>query len=295
MIIKATTKDENELAMMLGVLGFENSTERILKNSIDNDVFLMQIKTLFMCYKTGHPSCNFYFVYPNSLQESKPENYGEEIENSKENNNYSIEETVFDGEKTGVLCVQGKSAIYAGPLQDSEEIELFLNTLEIDYFKSNNMLLYNFDHLPMYSMCLKAGVFADVYACEIQENPDLWKLAHSGVLTDIDADAFYGDAVKRTQNGFADIRAVRIITKSGGVEYVATAAVYTHIGKNVYITDVETKENYRGKGYASTLLSTLARAYAGKDLHVVCMPKLEHFYEQLGFVFLRPVCVCKRK
>ncbi len=250
MIKLATKEDENKIAELLCIDENCNNDNK-MNNMLENDVFLMQIKAMFLSYKTSHPNCRFYFVSPNN--------------NCNEN--------------IGILCVQASSATYAGPLQDSEEMEMFLKSLNIEYFKSNNMVLFNFEKIPKYIMCLKAGTYADVYSAQVDDNPDLWELAHSDMLKGVDPEAFYSDAVIRTKCGLADIRAISIKNENG---------------KKEYITAVVTKKEHRKKGYACTLLSTFARVYGNKDLYVVCDKELEHFYEQLGFVFYKPACVCKK-
>ncbi len=275
MIKKAQISDEFFIKTLLdiqndGDLTSENIANTInksaLKNAIENDVFLMQIKTLFLCYGTQHPDCDFYFVSP----------------------------TEDDKDNTGLLCIRGKTAIYSGPFQETDEIELFLQTLQVDFFKSNNLVLPNFKLIPQYTMRLKAGIFPDVFAIPVEDEPNLWDLAHSNIISNIESEAFYSDISARVKNGFADIRAICEADETGKQKYVATASVYTKNYKTAYLTDIETKKEHRSKGYACTLISTLARAYPTCDKIVVCQPSLEHFYERLGFVFMRPVCLCER-
>lgn len=267
-----------------------------------DDIFTLCMRAAYRCYGAEHANCTFYFAA--HAEEAPPH---------------------------GVLCVQGRSALYSGAMHDADELESFLGFLQVKSFKSNSMLLPNWKPVPQYLMHLSAGGAVHVCAASVDEHPDLWALAHSGVLTDIDPDAWYADACSRTNKAIADVRAIAvppelradaqkapsdsganntespavstgvshpaqpgatITAQSSNVapQYAATAGAYAIDEADIYITAVETKADYRGCGFGCTLISSLARAYADKDKWLLCKPALHGFYEQLGFVFARPVC-----
>ncbi len=271
MIKKAVQNDEPFLKKLLGLnsdADTQNTPYAALNYAVQDDVFLLRIKSSFTCYGIEHPDCEFYFV-------------------TKEKENAQDREL-------GILCVQGKSCIYAGPLQNSEEIENFLSFLQIDSFTSNNMVLLNFNYTPQYLMCLEKGVAEDVFCANLDVKPDLWRLSQSGVLTDIDPNFWYGDATIRAKHKIGHVMAVNLINNDGESEYVSTAGVYAMDDNNIYITAVETKSEHRKKGYASALIYALANLHKNKNAYVLCSPDLGHFYEGLGFKFMRPICMCTR-
>ncbi len=268
MIKKATENDENYIKKLLGIENGEKNIQVSLNFAIKDDVFLLRIKSAFISYNLNHPDCEFYFVSPNSNK-------------------------LIDSE-VGILCIQGKSCIYAGPLQNSEEIESFLNFLQVESFSSNNMVLLGYDYTPQYLMCLYKNTAENIFFNGIDDEPDLWKLSESAVLSNVDTQAWYSDTALRTKKGVAHIMAVSI--KNGNnKEYVATAGIYAMDEDNMYISAVETKIEHRKKGYASALIHTLANTHASKNAYVLCLPNMGDYYEKLGFKFARPVCLCTRK
>lgn len=65
----------------------------------------------------------------------------------------------------------------------------------------------------------------------------------------------------------------------------STASALFIGGKSVLLGAVATAHKYRGKGYAGELVSSLAAAFPGKRVFLLCrQDSLLEFYERLGFV-----------
>ncbi|MEG0769527.1 MAG: hypothetical protein RSG59_06345 [Ruthenibacterium sp.] len=285
MITRASAADAARLCAMLRIAQEKSAANAPVPADctaapLASDVFTLCMRAAYRCYGTQHTNAAFYFV---SVQTA---------DKADEKSRASDGQAVPSAGKAsdGLLYVQGRSALYAGPIQDAQELEAFLQLLQIKTFQSNSMLLPDWADMPRYLMHLPAGTLPDVTAAAVDEHPSLWNLAHSGVLADIDPDAWYADACARVNHGVADIRAVAMPDAAGALQYAATAGAYAIDTQSVFLTAVATKPEYRGRGFACTILSSLARSYADKDAYLLCAPQRRSFYEQLGFVLARPVC-----
>ncbi len=255
MIKEANTHD---IKLIESFLKIEN--DEFMPLSMPNDIFVMRMRAAYRANGINSVYCKFYMV-------SKGEN-----------------------EPDGIICIDGANAFYAGELQDADEMESFLGALKIRCFKSNNMLLPGWEAVPLYIMKREKSCDVGVYVAPVMDKPDFWELSKSDVLSDIDSEAWYGKATRLTNAKQADIRAIAL-SIAGKAQYVSTAGIYALDDNNAYITAVETKEEHRGCGYASTLISVLTKAHKQKDFYLLCKPNKHKFYERLGFAFVRPVCM----
>ncbi len=254
MIKKAT---ENDIPTIEKLLKIENGNFKNL--DMPKDIFIMRLRTFYKAFGLDTPNICFYLVEkPNCAPD-------------------------------GLLCVHGASALYTGAMQDLQEFESFLNALKIISFKSNNMLLPNWLAKPHYLMKRDKTCKIGVHVAPVMDKPDLWQLSQSGTLSNISAEAWYSSASRLVKANLADIRAVAL-NVNNSAQYVSTVGIYSMNDYLAYISAVETKEEHRGCGYASTLISVLANAHADKDIYLTCTPEIHGFYERLGFNFAMPVC-----
>ena len=184
---------------------------------------------------------------------------------------------------SAALCIQGESALGCGFVGDTAELAAFLRLNRVKSFVCESMLLTEWTPAPL--LCMRfTGAQPDVYTAETEVAPNLWELAHSGLLG-ANAEVWYADVCARANRGLADVRAVR-----ADGSYAATAGAYCVREQGVYLTGVATCAAYRGRGFATTLLSGLCRRYADRPLWLLCRPALQGFYEQRGFALAAPVC-----
>lgn len=92
-------------------------------------------------------------------------------------------------------------------------------------------------------------------------------------------DAFYAETCLRRSRGYADVRGIRC-----GGKLVSTAGMYAITEDEAHIACVATLPQYRGKGYASFIISELCGAYGSKRVTLLCEPAMQGFYTKLGFV-----------
>ena len=95
-------------------------------------------------------------------------------------------------------------------------------------------------------------------------------------------DCFYSETCTLVNHGRALLWAVR--DQAG--ELVATAGAYALWNKNAYLAGVETARDVRGNGLAGALVAGLANQLAEQGIlaELLCLPELEEFYRQLGFI-----------
>lgn len=211
-----------------------------------------RIRSAYICYGIHSPLAGFYFVG-----------------------------------KSAAVAVLGNSALVAGQAEP-QELGLFLQLQGVNNVKTTGMQVEGYSPIPQYLMERKAGCTDGTQnrilpvGCDLHRNPDLWQLAHSGLLPD--AESYYGDALHRKNKGLADIAAVWC-----NGEYVSTAGLYSIQPEGGYITAVATKPSFQKQGLAGSLLSYFADKYRHKTLWLLCRPQLKPYYQHFGFVAGAPV------
>ena len=270
MIKQATAADAEILETLLGMPhGTAPVPEKLFDGAAhpQNDIAALRMRAAYRAYGLEHASCRFYLVSDGG------------------------------GAPLAALCLLGQSALYSGALGDAEELAAFLHFAGVCSFTSESMLLPQWKAVPQLLMRLAPQAAPDVFAVPVEDKPNLWALAHSGLFAGAEPDAWYADACTRVNKGLADIRAVPTAALFGAAAaeqdgpYAAAAGFYCIEDGAVYLNAVATQEKYRGCGCACTLISTLAASYPSSEVSLLCAPPLRRFYEQLGFVLARPVCV----
>ncbi|MGD9560494.1 MAG: GNAT family N-acetyltransferase [Oscillospiraceae bacterium] len=194
--------------------------------------------------------------------------------------------------QAGALAVQGDGALLCGHA-DAEELGLFLAFSGVLRFKSERVRPAGFAPQPQWLMRY-AGPTAPLPAPPfgtLRTTPDLWRLAHAGLLAGTDPADFYADACARRNRGLADILAFEV-----GGQSVATAGVYSLQPGSAYLTAVATHPAHRRRGLAAFLVGTLARRHAAsRPVQLLCRPALRPLYEKIGFAAERELCESVRK
>ena len=181
--------------------------------------------------------------------------------------------------KDGALLLRGGSLLLCGKAPKSEELATFCAFAWVSELEGAPDLLPGFCRTRLLQMeyAGPAAAAALPQGAELDEAPNLWQLASSGVLG-VPPEDWYADACVRTNRGLAKIYAVK--TENG---YAATAGIYAMRQNAAYITAVATAPGCRGRGYAHALLAKLAAARGGRTLTLLCAPELRRFYERAGY------------
>lgn len=184
----------------------------------------------------------------------------------------------------------GSGALLCGSMTDVEELESFLSFAGVTRFLSDRTMLYTWRIVPQLLMRYEAAPQKAPPPFVVEEKPNLWQLAHSGLLHGADDEGWYADTCLRVNQGEADVRAI-----AEGGAYIATAGVYALDADKAYITAVATDAAHRKKGCAAALLAALCAAYApAHSLYLLCAPGLRRFYEKQGFALCIPICEFER-
>ncbi len=218
-----------------------------------------RIRTAWQCYHRHPAACGFYLA---------------------------------DG--TGALMVLGAGALLCGAA-DIDELGAFLSFSGVAGFKGETVIPAGYTSTPRLLMTYTGQPTQKANAPQadgltLDTRPNLWALAHAGLLQGIDPGAWYADSCARRNRGLAHILAFR-----AGDATVATAGVYSLQPQSAYITAVATHPAFRGRGLAGALVGRLAAQYAPRPVQLICAPALRGFYENLGFAVLRVIQECNRK
>ncbi|MEG1445867.1 MAG: GNAT family N-acetyltransferase [Ruthenibacterium sp.] len=187
-------------------------------------------------------------------------------------------------EDTAVLMTRGDGALLCGAVCDVEELESFLHFAKIRALVANQTMLYHWNPAPRLLM-KHSGATELLYSAPIETQPDLWALAHSDLLGDLPPDAWYADVCLCVNRGEAAI----VTIETDGAP-VATAGLYAIGEKSAYLSAVATQKAFRGRGFATTLVSALCASVPEQSVYLLCTPALRRFYEQLGFTLVKPLC-----
>lgn len=185
---------------------------------------------------------------------------------------------------TALLMTLGDGALLCGAASDIEELESFLHFAHIRTLQANQTMLYHWNPAPRLLM-KHSGAAEILCSAPVETQPDYWALAHSDLLAHLPPEAWYADTCLRVNRSEAVVYA---IVKDGVP--MATAGLYAIGEKSAYLTAVATKKAYRGKGYATTLVSALCASQQNRTIYLLCTPMLRSFYEQLGFTLAKPMC-----
>ena len=170
-----------------------------------------------------------------------------------------------------------------------DELEAFLAACGAKSFLSERVFLDGWRALPRLLMGRRAGK-ADGQetpplpaGCETR--PDLWALAHSGLIG-AEPDAYYADVRRKVNAKRAAVWAVR----GADGAYIATAGAYALTGTDAYLSAVATRADMRGRGLASALVDGLCAALAPRRIYLLCATGMRAFYEKRGFSLVTPIC-----
>ncbi len=230
--------------------------------NLPKDIFVLRIRCLYDVFKIGSEHLKLYLVHSEQKEKS---------------------------EASGIMCIYGQSAYYIGAMQNEEEIESFLKFTGIKSFFSNDIMLSNCKANTCFLLKRSKNCKINVDVALVMQKPNLFELANSGVLSGINPDLFYAKAQRLVTAQRADICAIAH-SEGEKVNYVATAGLYCIEEQNAFLQSVQTKEEHRGCGYASTLISHLAAAHYDKDIYLICLANMHEFYERLGFNLSLPLC-----
>lgn len=211
----------------------------------------MRIASALQCYGIAHDACHFYLV-----------------------------------DDTAVLMTLGDGALLCGSMADVQELESFLHFAHIKHFQSDRTMLYSWAIVPQLLLQYVGNGTAQPDAnITVTQQPNLWALAHSGLLLDVAPDDFYGDTCVRINTGIVDVRAVM-----QGDRFVATAGVYASDAKSAFVSAVQTSPDCQKQGYATAMLNDLCTHWAKTHtLYLLCAPEKRHFYEKRGFTLAMPM------
>lgn len=190
---------------------------------------------------------------------------------------------------TGALLVQGASALLCGAAGDTAELEAFLAACGAKSFLSERVFLDGWRALPRLLMGRRAeradGQETPPLPAGCETRPDLWALAHSGLIG-AEPDAYYADVRRKVNAKRAAVWAVR----GADGAYIATAGVYALTGTDAYLSAVATRADMRGRGLASALVDGLCAALAPRRIYLLCATGMRAFYEKRGFSLVTPIC-----
>ena len=97
---------------------------------------------------------------------------------------------------------------------------------------------------------------------------------------DIDFEPWYLDMSHRVRHGVLEVYRYE----------KSVLAVQYNINGEALISQVATVTEYRGRGYASKLLSAVCGRLNGSEVFILCEDKLVEFYRKIGFVFKKNYC-----
>ena len=218
---------------------------------LQTDPFLGScLRTVFQCYGANHPLATFYLA-----------------------------------DSTGAIAVQGREALLAG-FANPEELGFFLRQSGVERLKCRQGAAPAGYRKTLLELMRLEGSPAPKgeqpdcsHGLRLDEKPDLWRLAHSGLLEGIFPEDYYGDTARRRAKKLCD---VMVLEEEG--KPVSTAGVYSIQPDGAYLSAVFTREGYRQKGYARDLVETLARQYGAQGLWLLCRQRHCSYYEKIGFV-----------
>lgn len=188
----------------------------------------------------------------------------------------------FIADEAAAVMTLGNGALSCGVMQE-EELASFLRFCGVRRYMGAHTPLSAWRPQPLLMMHASAVPPLETVQADLQ--PDLWQLAHSGLLQPIEPEAWYADICPRVNRALA-----RVAAASAPEGFVSTAGLYSIGSTTAYLSGVYTRPEYRGRGYASTLISALAAQVQDKEITLICKPELRSYYEMLNFTLLRPVC-----
>lgn len=93
-----------------------------------------------------------------------------------------------------------------------------------------------------------------------------------------DFDSFYPDMSHKIRHNLSRVFALRLNGKA-----VACCLTSAETDNCAIISGVACLPEYRGRGYASTLVAEIVKALGNRDIFVFCREELVGFYNKLGF------------
>ncbi len=190
----------------------------------------------------------------------------------------------------GLCKISGKRALFLGYAEDAEEFGAFLRFSQVLQLttsalppepwqvveKTRVLLRFPGTKLPS-SFSREIPGF-----CKAVQPRDILTLLESsdGPIPPAARDYFYADLCARRNHGYAVLYGIE--TEEN---LLATAGIWALLEKNAYIANVETRPEYRQKGFASFLIAQLCLDFGKtRTLSLLCDEELLTFYARLGFV-----------
>ncbi len=190
----------------------------------------------------------------------------------------------------GALCLEGAQAMLCGVPADMDELEAFLDAAGAASFFSGQTMLEHWLPLPRLVLRhpgLPAGAPPAPALPEgmtLNDAPDLWALAHSGLLEG-QPEALYRTLCARVNRGTGSVQ----MLLAGGAPAAAAALTAQEPG-GAYLGALATAPAFRRRGCARTVVRALLARAAPRPVWLICPPGLRGFYEALGFRLQVPIC-----
>ncbi len=177
-----------------------------------------------------------------------------------------------------VFAVFGGSAVICGVPDDCDELAEFLCFCGItDIFCSSEVGGVLQSHLQLKAETVHIMRFdGDGSYSDINSEPTLSEVySIVGRVFDVEFEPWYLDMSHRVRHGVAKCFTYKDLS----------ACVLQHdINGEALISQVATIPEYRGKGFAKSLVLEVCRRCENSDVYVICEDRLTGFYESIGFV-----------
>lgn len=222
-----------------------------------------KIRSLFAAYGTGYVFCSFYAIGETGMA------------GILDSSAVLCLPADFDADELGkFLCFRGITACSL----DEQSGRLLEPTLGGSY-------AFQYPYSLEYNGCpMEGAVFPN-------ENPSL-QTVHTILRQSFDGmdcayDLWYGDMSHRIRHG---------ISKAYTYQNLTTLTVQYDLDGCVFLSQIATLPQHRGKGYATALLKSVADAYMaqGKCCILHAEEKNRQFYEQAGFAVTGRSCEMER-
>ena len=218
--------------------------------------YLANVKGLFFYGGRLEEVCNCYFNHPNIA-------------------------TFYTIDSYANMQILGKTATICGEIENVEEINSFINFMDIQevYTNNDNLLIEGFKKtkLSIMAFCGQNTPPNEQYTVKEISPLDLvglWKNEYNKQ----DIDNMYSDLCMR--KNYTGAKCFGIYKED---VLLSVAACVGHGTDELYLSFVYTDKAYRNNGTCKILLNTIAEKYSDKCTYLTCEKNLVSFYEKCEF------------